>query len=75
MWTTGLTWVAGVPSPYKHPACGSRRTGERAALWDLAESIQSLVMGDQGNLKAFLQTERATIEIDRPDLQVEGLIA
>jgi len=37
---------------------------EREALWDLTKGVPGLVIGDQGDLSAFLQTELATTGID-----------
>ena len=42
------------------PAVGD----EREALWDLAEGVRGLVIGDKGYLGAFLQAELATVGID-----------
>ncbi|HOW75640.1 MAG TPA: IS982 family transposase [Candidatus Competibacteraceae bacterium] len=38
---------------------------ERAALRDLTEGVQGLVMGGKGYISAFLQAEWATVGIDR----------
>lgn len=42
------------------PAAGD----EREALWDLTDGVQGLVIGDKGDLSAFLQAELATVGID-----------
>jgi hypothetical protein len=42
------------------PAAGD----EREALWDLTEGVRGVVIGDQGDLSAFLQAEPATVGID-----------
>jgi hypothetical protein len=44
------------------PAAGD----EREALWDLTEGVRGVVIGDKGDLSAFLQAELATVGIDLP---------
>ena len=42
------------------PASGD----EREALWDLTAGVHGLVIGDQGSISTFLQTELAVVGID-----------